>query len=658
MITLRRLFLWILWMALVGAVSAQEPGGEDTYRLEDITVTGSRGEKRLKDSPVLTELITPEEIENSGASTVTEILDDYGLMYTSNATGDYIQLQGMGEGRVLFLIDGRRVAGRIAQRLRGDTLSLANVERIEIIRGPQSALYGSDGIGGVINIITKKPQDKFSLSLGLSNSFLLAHDDPDTAERPGALDGFDPIREQHLTASAGFPLAAARNLITLEGARGGFYFNERQDISLLPEYYRGKAGLDTSFSLGDSAEMALGGSFMAMRSDSQTNSSGSRERLSYIRADGYAEAELFPLENGTLTLRFSDTFYQRNKDTYSGILNQWSTGDNYENENIAALEALGVYSGFPGFILTAGLEGALHSMEKYNLRRGPVLLDKEALYLQAEYFREDSYSIVAGIRGERNSRFGLTGAPKLSAMYHLPGGIRLFGGIGLGYRAPDFNDLYLLKDDADGSPLILGNPDLSPEYSLGCNLGLEYSKSGVFFAQINGYYNELFNEIVYLYQGNTPADKLIFRRDNVSRSLRTGVDGEGRLTLFTHLFVSAGYSWVYAYDRAEGEELRLQPAHTVKMKLGLDHKKSGVHTYLQGRFFSALTTSGLGVGIAGLDAAGDVSYKFRFILDGYFSIAFAKHFKAYLAVDNITGLIHPLGPAVGRTFSLGFNFSL
>jgi outer membrane receptor for ferrienterochelin and colicins len=651
---------FVLSCLLLLPAGAEEAGA--VFQLEDIAVTGTRGEKRLKDSPVVTEVISAEEIENSSAATVTEVLDDYGLIYAGNATGDYVQLQGMGEGRVLFLIDGRRVAGRIAQRLKGDTLPLANVERIEIVRGPQSALYGSDGIGGVINIITKKPGDDFSLSASLSDSFLPAHDDPKTSEKPGAFEDFNPLREQRLTAAAGFPIGRTRNSINLEGSRGAFYLNEAKNSSLLPEYYRGRAGLDISFPLGDKAEMSAGGSFMAMRSDSKINSSGALERLSYIRADGYVEAELSPLENGTLTLRLSDNFYQRDKDGYSGILKEWYTGEHHENENLAVLEAAGVYDGIANFLFTAGIEGAVNTMDKYNLLKDGTFaaVDKEALYFQAEYFREDRYSFIAGLRGERNSQFGLAGAPKLSALYHLPRGFRLLGGAGLGYRAPDFNDLYLRKDDNDGSPLVLGNEGLTPEYALGFNLALEYAKPGRFFAQINGYYDELFNEIVYQYQGYQEKGKEVYRRDNIFRSLRAGLDTEGRLTVFGSGFVSAGYSWLYAYDRTQNEELRLQPAHTVKMKLGWDHKKSGINAWLGGRFFSALKTTGLGgtgVGVAGLDTGG-VSYDARFILDFYVSLAFAKHFKVHVAADNITGLIHVLSPAVGRTFTVGLKYFL
>jgi outer membrane receptor for ferrienterochelin and colicins len=636
----------LMVLCLVVPLTAQEGEDESVYRLDDITVTGTRGEKRLKDSPVVTEVITPEEIENSSASTVTEILDDYGLMFTSNAMGDDIQIQGMGEGRVLYLVDGRRVVGKIAQRLNGETMPLSNVERIEIVRGSQSALYGSDGIGGVVNVITKKPGDKFSLSTSLSNSFLLAHDDPGTSKKPDAFDDFDPIREQHFNAVAGFPIAVTRNTITLEASRGAFYLNEKQDASLLPEYYRGKAGLDTAFPLGESAEMSVGGSFMAMRSDERTsNAVGSRDRLSYLRADGYVEAELFPVESGKLTLRFYDNYYQRDKDIYSAPLKEWFIGDKHEYENLAALEAIGVYDGLSNFIFTAGLEGAYNSMDKYNLNNDGTFaeLDKEALYVQAEYFREDRYSFILGLRGERNSQFGLGGAPKLSAMFHLPGGFRLLGGAGLGYRAPSFSDLYVTMDDTvvAGHPRVLGNEDLKPEYALSFNLALEYSKTDLFFAQINAYYTELFNEITYQDMGLVSGTRT-YQNENIARSLRTGFDSEGRLTLFTSAFVSAGYSWLYAYDRTEGEELHLQSAHTAKMKLGLDHKKTGIHTYLQGRFFSPP------------DSGDDP----RFILDFYFAVTFADHFRIHASVDNLTGLIDPLGPVVGREFTLGLKYFL
>jgi outer membrane receptor for ferrienterochelin and colicins len=377
---------------------------------------------------------------------------------------------------------------------------------------------------------------------------------------------------------------------------------------------------------------------------------GSRDRLGYIRADGYIQAEFSPLEYGILTLRFYDNYYQRDKDTYSGIMKEWTIGDNHENENLAAFEAIGNYDGLDNFIFTAGFEGAYNSMDKYNLNNNGTTfaaVDKEALYVQAEYFREDQYSFVAGLRGERNSQFGLGGAPKFSAMYHLPGGFRVLGGAGIGDRAPSFSYMYITMDDTvvAGHPTVLGTEDLEPEYALGFNLGLEYAKPGLLYAVVNAYYTELWNEIAYAENGTTAAGAPVYRNENISRSLRTGFDSEARLSLFQSVFVSAGYSWVYAYDRTEEEVFHPQPAHTAKMKLGWNRKESGINTYLQGRFLSPLDPD-------------DPSYDPRFILDFYFAFTFAKHFTVHASIDNLTGLIDPLGPLVGQTFTLGLKYVL
>jgi hypothetical protein len=124
--------------------------------------------------------------------------------------------------------------------------------------------------------------------------------------------------------------------------------------------------------------------------------------------------------------------------------------------------------------------------------------------------------------------------------------------------------------------------------------------------------------------------------------MRTGFDTEGRLTILKTAYLSAGYNWLYAYDRSEDEELHPQPAHTVKLKAGIEHKKTGINTYLQGRFFSALTDQ----------------YDPRFILDFYFSVGIGRHVTVYTAVDNITGVIDPLGPHTTQSFTLGLRYAL
>jgi outer membrane receptor for ferrienterochelin and colicins len=629
----------------------------EIYYFDEITVTGTRTEKRLADSPVATEIITAEEIEQSSAATLSQALDDYGLMYSSNAMGDYIQLQGLGESRVLYLIDGRRVTGRIAGRLNGDTLPLDNIDRIEIVRGPQSALYGSDGIGGVVNIITKRPQDRFSLSAGISNGFTLAHNDPETSTTPGPFDNVNPLREQRLTATLGLPIGPTRNTLSLNLGRAGLYLDEGQRTSLLPQFLRGQGSLTTALSPTDLSDLRLGGSFMFLQSDQQTSPSGSLSRSDYIRADGFADLSVFPLPALALSFRLYDNYYQRDRSAYTAATDSWTATNQGENENTAAIEAAGTWAGFSRWLLSAGLEGSYNTMAKFNLAGEVMGLDREAVYIQAERYREGVYSVLAGFRLERNSQYGLSYAPKLSAMYHLPGPgeglspFRLLGSAGLGYRAPNFNDLYLVKDDPP-HPLVLGNPELKPEYAVNVSGGLEYAREGA-SATVNGYYTELFDEITYIDTGRVERGMVVYDTGNLSRSLRTGFDTEGKLSFLTRGYASAGYSYVFAWDRTAGAELHPQPAHTLKFKLGLDTGKTPkaepqklrLHVWAGGRFFSSLETI-------------QSSSGGRLVLDAYAAVTFVPHVKVYLSADNLLGTVDPFfGPAVPQTFSLGLTYT-
>jgi hypothetical protein len=156
----------------------------------------------------------------------------------------------------------------------------------------------------------------------------------------------------------------------------------------------------------------------------------------------------------------------------------------------------------------------------------------------------------------------------------------------------------------------------------------------------------MFDEIINLNTGVLDTlGRTIYDTTNISRSFRTGFDSEGRVSILTHGYVSAGYSWLYAYDRTEDAEFYPQPTHTIKAKAGIDHKKTGINSYLQGRFFSALTDP-------------DVDYEPRFVLDFYVSVDIGRHFKVHAAIDNITGLIDPLGPYTAQSFTLGLRYVL
>jgi outer membrane receptor for ferrienterochelin and colicins len=463
----------------------------------------------------------------------------------------------------------------------------------------------------------------------------------------------EPFREQQLTASLGLPIGVTRNNLSLNFGRAGLYLDEGKRSSILPRYLRGQGSLETALNPTDLSDLRLGGGFTFLQSDQQTNTAGSLSRSDYIRAEGFADFDLFPRPELALNFRLYDNYYQRDRSAYSSTVNEWYNTGQAENENFAALEAAGTWAGFPQWLLSGGLEVSWSSMSKFNLTEKINGVDKEAVFFQAERFRENTYSVLGGFRIERNSQYGFSGAPKISAMYHLPkkdggpSGFRVLGSAGVGYRAPNFNDLYLVKDDPP-HPLILGNPDLRPEYAVNVSTGLEYAQ-GRGSATVNGYYTELFDEIAYINTGEIVRGMAKYDTGNISRSLRTGFDTEGKISFLTYAYASAGYSYLYAFDRAAGTELHPQPAHTVKFKLGLDTNKAPgtvtVAAWAGGRFFSSVET---------IQNSGG----HRLVLDAYAAVFIGKHFKVYASADNLTGTIDIFfGPATPQSFSLGLNYT-
>jgi outer membrane receptor for ferrienterochelin and colicins len=125
----------------------------------DIVVTGRRSPERLGESAVAVEVITREQIVTSGARDAAQILANQpGIQIDSSFRGEAIQMQGLDPQHTLILVDGERLIGARDGALDLTRLFAGDIERIEIVRGPASAIYGSDAIAGVVNVITRLPR--------------------------------------------------------------------------------------------------------------------------------------------------------------------------------------------------------------------------------------------------------------------------------------------------------------------------------------------------------------------------------------------------------------------------------------------------------------------------------------------------------------------
>jgi outer membrane receptor for ferrienterochelin and colicins len=444
--------------------------------------------------------------------------------------------------------------------------------------------------------------------------------------------------EQDISGNLDFAVGNLYNGLSFSVARSDFFLDEEQEMSILPRYNREKVGLDVETALSDTAYLSFGGSYLNMVDDDQTSSFGSFNRSDTTRADGYVEGDVLLGDTSSLSVLLYHNYYLRVKDKYSSLLG-WE-GEEKERENLSSLEVYGRFYLTPNNELTVGGGGAYNTLYKYNLEETGATknIDSQFLVLQDEQFREDRYSVIFGLRAERNSTFGYFAAPKVSGMYYLAQELRLFGGLGVGYRAPNFSDLYLVKDDP-GHPVVLGNEDLVPEKSIGTNLGLEYSAGGL-FTQVNFFYNELFDEIVYEVIPNPDPmdDRDVYRKKNIDRSYRLGADAELGVSLFESFGFSAGYNFVYGYNRTTREKISDIPMHTLRGKISYDSEPLGLLVYVRGRYLS------------GIDDEDDA----RTILDFFISKNILNNVRVFAGVDNFTDTVDEfLGPYEGLVISTG-----
>ncbi|RKT44908.1 TonB-dependent receptor plug domain-containing protein [Thiocapsa rosea] len=161
--------------------------------------TATRTRENIMNSPAPIQLIDEAEVEAAQATTLRDILDIAPNLYVS-PDGRTLQIRGLGQEDTLFLLDGRRITSESSNAFELNRLSAAMIERIEIIRGPASLLYGSDALGGVVNIITKQPVDGFEVDLDVQ----YGANDRGRAERgmiAGNLRGGDGIFGYSLSAS-------------------------------------------------------------------------------------------------------------------------------------------------------------------------------------------------------------------------------------------------------------------------------------------------------------------------------------------------------------------------------------------------------------------------------------------------------------------------
>jgi len=557
---------------------------EKKFKHRKVIISASRTETQLSESVVQVEVISKDDIRSRGARTVSDVLNNQnGFFIQRSFAGDNVQIQGLDSTYLLILRDGERLNGRINGGQYDLTrLRVENIERIEIVRGSSSAVYGADAIAGVINIITRQPA-KPQAEVRVQGGNLGAFDTAAAVALPlgqfgvKAAGGYrtqQPFRyDQTKTETNG------RGITDYSGEGGVEYnFSQNWVAAIQGDYQRRRlwgtdkgtgGGYFNRTNLTETGQAAF--RLHTRRNDSSTGASADEANRTVERDDAKLKKELNQNYskadyriNGSYTA-FRDQFlYDQQRDT---------AGDNYEDtrENTYVGHAQAALPIFDAGRLTLGAEGFFENINTPRVVPNFNKRHRLSGYTQFETRLLESLIMAPGIRYDRDSQFGDYVSPRVGTKWGNEDFI-LRASVGLGYRAPSFRELYLYFENPSAGYVVNGNNSLKAESSKSANLGIEAYVTKRMSIDSNAYFNDLTNLIQTSTAGQL-GNVQRYQYKNIASAYTTGVDNRLTYYLGKYWRATLGYSFTWAYDRLNSRYLEGRSMHRGTVGLMLRYKR-------------------------------------------------------------------------------------
>jgi len=569
--------------------------------METVVATASRRLQTLGEAPVATEVVDRARIEASGATDLAGVLAMVpGIeVQGGHPVGTGVYLQGLGSERVLVLVDGEPVVGRISGEIDLTRLPVADVERVEVVKGPQSTLYGSEAMGGVINLITRAPE-------------------------PGAPAGGVQVTGGSRGRRDGVAHARATFGAVDWTARGGV-----RDVDLVP---------------GQDAPLDAG----TRRWDGNARIGWRAAPSLRVEAGGWLVEEDQRWRSGQL-YQFAD-----NRQWSGRLSAAWTAGAHAITPSLYVAGFEHELSRASGPDPVGGGDREVQQLAEaalaYTGRAGPLTLDGGA-ELRRDWTRSDrvqgeerdastldaygqgtwmagTVSLVPGVRVSHSTRWGDHWTPRLAAVWRPAPSLALRASAGRGYRAPAFKELYMeFLNDAAGYT-VRGNPELQPEGSTSLSAGAEwagqraYLRASAFRTEFDDFIETVVDE-----EASSPS-LAVYRYQNVAQGRTSGVELQGGAAL-GGLRADAGWSWLSTKDEASGRPLFGRPEHSGRLALAYARASGlrlGLAASYTGRTPEQETVEGV------------LEYRESYTrLDGRVSHTLPAGLAVAVGVDNLTG---------------------
>ena len=517
--SLRPLTLAILGVATTSVFAeTNSTSNVPTTTLSTIVVSAAGFEQDIKNAPASISVVTKEDIEKKNATSIADLLADVPGIDVRNGVGKTgglnVSMRGMKAEDTLILIDGRRqttatdniMPNGFSEASTSFMPPLSAIERIEVIRGPMSTLYGSDAMGGVINIITKKVSDVWNGNVTVSGNVMDSSKEADSWKTSFLVNG--PIVNDKL----GLQL------------RGSYYDRgeserinngtSRDPRPTTAENY--DVGAKLSFQADNQNALWLDGFQSVQTYDNADNRLGTQDTPA--KASGYKNELEFTRNqiaighDGDYDFGIWNTYISHTETETDGrtlpteAFEKGSTspliGSDRTLKSTDLVADSHIVSQLGNHKVTGGLEFKKQTIEDSIARHitGKDKFDKDSwsIYAEDEWKIADSLGLTFGGRYEDHSGFGGHFSPRAYLVWNTNDILTIKGGITTGYKAPSAKDLEngLVDMSGQGKTYVFGNPNLKPETSTNYELGFNLQPTDKINFTTTAFYNQIEDAII------------------------------------------------------------------------------------------------------------------------------------------------------------------
>lgn len=546
-----------------------EEASEVKENEDQMVVTASSVEQNLKDAPASISVITREDLQRKPVQNLKEVLKDVpGVQLTNESDNRQgVSIRGLGSSYTLILVDGKRVNSRNAVFRHNDFdlswIPAESIERIEVVRGPMSSLYGSDALGGVVNIITRKVGTQWHGTLSADTTVQEHRDRGDSGN--GNFFASGPLVDDLLGVKV-YGALGKRNKDQASSASGS------TGQPRIEGYTSRNANVEFSLTPDKDQDITFGYGMDRQDRDSDTLDKNRIERENYSLGHdgrwGVANTEL--------------RFY----------------GEKIENKNAKTITSknnsldgkvvipLGDYTQF----LTFGGEYRNDKLEDaVNMKNGgSVQANQYALFLEDEWHIFENLTLTGGVRMDDHENYGVNWSPRAYLVYNATDTVTLKGGWASAFKAPSLLQLSpdWLSGSCRGSCNVVGNKDLKAETSESMEFGLYYAGQRGWLEDVTAsatvFQNDIDDMITVIrtanrslapsypnFAGFDASGNPIFRYYNVNKARIRGLETELGLPVADKLNLRLNYTYNDARDLSNGGNKPLSelPFHTTNATL-------------------------------------------------------------------------------------------